>query len=79
MSIQKRHMQYLALEVLKSLMRLNPEFMWSYFNENPSPYHLRKGTKAFLTPVKSFRLGLSSVHFRESVPWNNLPPSINNS
>ena len=59
-------------------MHLNPEFMWSYFNENPIPYDLRKGTKVFLPPVKSFRLGLNSVHFRGSILWNNLPSSIKN-
>ena len=77
-SIHQRHLQYLALEVFKSLMHLNPEFMWSYFNENPIPYDLRKGTKVFLPPVKSFRLGLNSVHFRGSILWNNLPSSIKN-
>ena len=71
--------QYLALEVFKSLMHLNPEFMWSYFNENPIPYDLRKGIKVFLPPVKSFRFGLNSIHFRGSILWNNLPSSIKNS
>ena len=28
-SIHQRHFQYVALEVFKSLMHLNPEFMWS--------------------------------------------------
>ena len=69
----------MALEVFKSLMHLNPEFMWSYFNEKPITYDLRKGTKVFLPPVKSFRLGLNSVHFRGSILWNNLPSSIKNS
>ena len=72
-SVHQRHLHYLALEVFKSLMHLNPEFMWSYFNENPIPYDLRKGTKVFLSPVKSFLLGLNSVHFRGSILWNNLP------
>ena len=27
-SIHQRHLQYMALEVFKSLMHLNPEFMW---------------------------------------------------
>ena len=66
---------FINLEVFKSLIHLNPEFLWSYF----IPYHLRKGTKVFLPPVKSFRLGLNSVHFIESIPWNNLPSSIKNS
>ena len=49
------------------------------FNENPIPYGLRKGTKIFLPPVKSFRLDLNSVHFRASILWNNLTSSIKNS
>ena len=57
-------------------MHLNPEFMWSYLTENPIPCYLRKETKAFLPPVRSFRLGLNSVHFRGSILWNNLPLSI---
>ena len=51
-SIHQRHLQNLALEVFKSLMHLNPKFMWSYFNEKPITYDLRKGTKVFLPPVK---------------------------
>ena len=78
-SIHQRRLQYLALEVFKSLMHLNPEFMWSHSNENPIPYDFRKGTKVFLPTVKSFRFGLNSVHFRGSILWNNLPLSIKNS
>ena len=53
--------------------------MWSYFNENPIPYDLRKGIKVFLPPVKSFRFGLNSIHFRGSILWNNLLSSIKTS
>ena len=60
-------------------MHLNPEFMWSYFNENPIPYDLRKGIKVFLSQFKSFRFDLNSIHFRGSILWNNLPSSIKNS
>ena len=66
-SMHQIHLQYLALEVFKSLMHLNPKFTWSYFNENPIPYDLRKGTKVILPPVKSFRLVLNSVHLRGSI------------
>ena len=75
-SIHQKHLHYLALEVFKSLMHLNQEFIWSHFSENPIPYDLRKGAKEFLPPVKSFHLGLNSVHFRGYILWNNLPPSI---
>ena len=46
-------------------MYLNLEFIWSYFNENPIPYDLRKGTKVFLPPTKSLYLGLVSVRSEE--------------
>ena len=59
-------------------MQLNPEFMWSYFNENPISYDLRKEINVFLPPVKSFRFGINSIHFRGSILWNNLPSSIKN-
>ena len=77
-SIHQRHLQYLPLEVFKSFMHLNLEFMWSYFNENPIPYDVRKEIKVFLPPVKSFRFGLNSIHLRGSTLWNNLPSSIKN-
>ena len=57
-SIHERHLQYLDLEVFKSLMHLNPEFMRHYFNENPIAYDLRKRTKVFLQAARLFRLGL---------------------
>ena len=33
-SIHQKHLQFLAIEVFKSIMKLNPEFMWSFFNIN---------------------------------------------
>ena len=60
-------------------MHLNPEFMRSYFNENPIPYGLKKRTNVFQPPVKSFPRGLDSVNFKGSILWNNLPSSIKNS
>ena len=63
-SIHQRHLQYLILEIFKSLIHLNLEFLWSCLHENSIPYDLRKEAKVFLPPVKSFRLSLNSVHFR---------------
>ena len=53
--------------------------MWSYFNESPIPYDLRKGIKVFLPPIKSFRFGVNSIYFRGSILWNKLPLSIKTS
>ena len=77
--IHQRHLQYLALKVFQSFMSANPEFMWFYFNENPIPYDLRKGTKLLLPPVKSFDLGLNSAYFRGSILRDSLLSSIENS
>ena len=42
-NIHQKHLCILDLEVFKSIMHFNPEFMWSYFNENTIPYNLRNG------------------------------------
>ena len=38
LSIHQRRLRYLAIEVFKSIMHLNPQFMWSYFEEKPMTY-----------------------------------------
>ena len=77
MPIHQRHLQYLTLKVFKSLTHLNPEFMWSYCNENAIPYNLRKGTKAFLPLVKSFRLGLNSSSIKNIQTINEFKGKLN--
>ena len=69
--IYQRHLQYLALEVFKSLMHLNPEIMWTYFNENPIPYDLTKGIKVLPPPVKSFRFSLNSKEVSYGITSNH--------
>ena len=43
LSIHQGHLRYLAIEVFKSIMHLNLQFMWCYFEEKPMPYTLRDG------------------------------------
>ena len=78
LSIHQRHLRYLAIEVFKSIMHLNPQFMWSYFEEKPMPYNLRYDTKLVLPKIKSSRFGFNSLQFRGSLLWNNLPVSVKN-
>ena len=78
-SIHQRHLQFLAIEVYKSLIHLNPEFMWSYFSEKPLPYCLRNGNSLHSRHVESYRFGINSLRFRGSRLWNNLPFSVKNS
>ena len=78
LSIHQRHLRYLVVEVFKSIMHLNPQFMWSYFEEKPMPYNLRDGSKLVLPKTKSSRFGINSLRFRRSLLWNTLPGSVKN-
>ena len=45
LSSHQRNLRYFDIEVFKSIMHLNSQFMWSYFKEKPMPYNLRDGSK----------------------------------
>ena len=60
-------------------MQFNPEFMWHFFNTNPIPHNLRKGSRLLILPAKSVNLGTNSVTFRGSLLWNSLPLRLRNS
>ena len=75
-NINQKHSRILVLEVSKSIMHVNPEFMWSYFNENIIPYNLRNGNRLLLPLAKSVKLGINSSIFRGSLLWNNLPLNL---
>ena len=64
LSIHQGHHRYLAIEVFKSIMHLNPQFMWSHFEEKPMPYNLRDGIKFVLPKTKSSRFAINSLRFR---------------
>ena len=72
-SIHQKHPWYLAIEVYKSLAKLNPGFMWNFFERNHTPYNLRRGDLLLLPPAKSIRYGVNSLAFQGSLLWNNLP------
>ena len=75
-SIYKKHLRYLAIEVYQSLTMLNPGFTWNLFERNHIPYNLRRGGLLLLPPAKSARYGVNSLAFRGSLLWNNLPTPI---
>ena len=66
-SIHQKHLRLLAIEVYKSLMNINPEFMWEFFNKNPLQYNLRKGDIVYLPPARSSCYGINSLAFRGSL------------
>ena len=72
-SIHKKHLKHVAIEVYKSLANLNPEFMLPFFKNKSIPYNLRNGDICILPPAQSSHYGINSVQFRGSLLWNNLP------
>ena len=78
-SIHQRHLKFLAIEVYKSLMNINPELMWEFFNKNPVQYNLRKGGLVYLPPATFSCYGINSLAFRWSLLWNNLPSNVKQS
>ena len=76
--IHKKHLRYLAIEVHKSLTKLNLGFMWSFFGRNHIPYNLRRG-ELLLPPATSTHYGVNSLAFRRSLLWNNPPPEVKES
>ena len=67
-SIHQKHLPFLAIEVYKSLMNINPEFMWEFFNKNRVQYNLQKGDIVYLPPARSscYRIN-SQLTINESI------------
>ena len=78
-SILQKHIQFLAIEIHKSLKNINPEFMWECFNKNPLQYNLRKGDIVYLLPARSSCNGINSLAFRGGLLWNSLPCNVKQS
>ena len=64
LSIHRRHLCYLTNEAFKSIMHLEPQFVWSYLEEKPMLYNLGDGTKLVLPKAKSSCFGINSLLFR---------------
>ena len=52
-SIHQKHVKHLVTEVYKSLVNLNPEFMWPFFKNKSIPDNLRNGNSCILPPARS--------------------------
>ena len=69
----------MAIEVYRSLTKLNPGFMWNFFERDHTPYNLRRGDLLILSPAKSTRYDVNFLAFRVSLLWDNLPAQVNES
>ena len=66
-SVHQKYLRILAIEVYKSLMKTNLDFIWDFYTIKPVPYDLRTGEKLNLPKVNTTRYGLNSLIFRGSL------------
>ena len=57
----------------KSNNKLNPSFMWETYKQKKIPYSLRRGISRLIANPNTQKNRISSLNFRGSVLWNNLP------
>ena len=62
-SIYRKHLKHLAIEVHKSLTNLNSEFMRPFFKNKYILYNLRNGNICILPPARSSHYGINSVAY----------------
>ena len=55
----------MAIEIYKSLMKTNPDFMWDFYTIKSVPYDLRTGEKLYLPTINTTCYGLNFLIFRE--------------
>ena len=65
-----------VIEVYKSLMKTNPDFMWDFYTIKHVPYDLRTSKTLYLPTINATLSDLNSLIFRGSLLWNNLPTCI---
>ena len=83
LTIYKRNLQKLMVEVYKTLSHLNPPYMWDLFTKKVVEYDFRTKILRELPPVRSQRLGTNPLKFKGSVMklkllWNSLSDEIKN-
>ena len=73
--IHTKNLQLMVIEVFKSLIHLNPEFMWDFFTLKNTLYDLRQGSSVLVPKARTTR-ALNSFTFRAALAWNHLPTKL---
>ena len=69
-SIHQKHLQVIATEVFKLVNKLNPQFMWYFFENHNILYNLRCGSFVKLPGTNTKNHGINSLNFRGAMLWN---------
>ena len=76
LTIHKRNLQKLMVEVYKTLNHLNPPYMWDLFTKKVVEYDFRIKILCKLPPARLQRFGTNSFKFKGSLLWNSLSDEI---
>ena len=72
LTIHKKNLQKLMMEVYKTINHLNPPYMWDLFTKKVVEYDFRIKILCELPPARSQRFGTNSLIFKGSLLWNSL-------
>ena len=76
MTIHKKDLQILMVEMYKTINHLTSAYMWEFFIKNDVPYNLCSNKVSKIPSVNSQRYGISSLSFRGSLLWNAVSDEI---
>ena len=77
-SIHKRNLQLLMVEIYKTKHNLNPSFMKQIFEDKILPYNLRNTGTLLLPKVRTTAYGVETVRFLGQRLWEKLPDALKN-
>ena len=72
-TIHKKNLQKLILEVYRYVTSGNPSFLWEFLNKKVPPYTLRINSLLRLPNTRIKKYGTESLSFRGRIIWNQLP------
>ena len=76
MTIHKKNLQTVMVEIYKTINHLNPAYVWEFFIKKDVPYNLRSNELCKIPSVNSQQYGISSLCFRGSLLWNALNDEV---
>ena len=76
LTMHKKNLQILMVEIHKTINHLNPAYIWEFFIKKDVPCNLRINDLCKIPSVNSQRYGIRSLSFRGSLLWNALSDEI---
>ena len=76
MTVHQRNLPLLMVEIYKTKVNLNPEFMKDIFVTNDVPYRLRRGNRRLKPSARTKNFGIETTPFIGHKLWHMLPNDI---